>query len=219
MTAGLRELKKARVREQIVQTTIDLVRKRGYERTTVEEISGKVEITTPTFYNYFSSKEAVLGRVYAEAVRAWATTIDEQLAQDASLEFKLRALASEMAVGMLADAKLWKAVVLSGAINPALDEAQREAESLAEGSLRIHISPIGILPEIPLRLAQALNQPQQLLVRLVKKLQEFGVLLFGEIWIRSFLRQSDNRKTHDEQSEYHYRATHPVLLFDSTLQS
>ena len=135
MAIGLRELKKARVREQIVQTTIDLIREQGYDRTTVEEIARRVEITTPTFYNYFSSKEAVLGQVYAECVRSWAAAIDEQLERDVPTELRLRALVSKIAAGILEDASLWRAIIIYGDINPASNAAQREAESLADGSL------------------------------------------------------------------------------------
>ena len=75
MPSGLRERKKARMREQIVETTIALIRERGYDGTTVEEITRRIEITTPTFYNYFAGKEAVLGHYYTEHVREWPAVI------------------------------------------------------------------------------------------------------------------------------------------------
>ena len=57
---GLRERKKARLRRKIMDTTVTLCREKGYENTTLEEIVRIVEISQPTFYNYFGSKDAVL---------------------------------------------------------------------------------------------------------------------------------------------------------------
>jgi len=135
MTIGLRERKKARAKEQIVSKTIELIRERGYNGTTVEEISRQVEITTPTFYNYFAGKEAVLGHVYAEQTRAWSAVIDEHASGSESTTDKLGALASTMATEMLDDSELWRAVLVHGDINSAVNGSLREAERLAEGSL------------------------------------------------------------------------------------
>ena len=63
---GLRERKKARLRNQIAQTTHELILERGYDDTTVEEITRRVEISPPTFYNYFAGKDAVLGHIAVE---------------------------------------------------------------------------------------------------------------------------------------------------------
>ena len=62
-------------------TAVDIVREQGYEKTTVEEIVRRVEISQPTFYHYFASKDAVLrvvgehtgrkGRVEAQSISGW----------------------------------------------------------------------------------------------------------------------------------------------------
>src|SRR5439155_3024333 len=57
---GLRERKKARLRQQIIDTSIRLFRKHGYENTRVEDIVQILEISQPTFFRYFPSKDAVL---------------------------------------------------------------------------------------------------------------------------------------------------------------
>jgi len=135
MSPGLRERKKARAKEQIVATTIELTRERGFNGTTVEEISRQVEITTPTFYNYFAGKEAVLGHVYAEHMRAWSAVVEEHASSGEATAGKLSAMASKMAKEMLDDAELWRAVIVHGDLNSARNESLREAERLAEGSL------------------------------------------------------------------------------------
>ena len=60
---GLRERKKARLRQQIIDTSIRLFRKQGYEKTRVEDIVRVLEISQPTFFRYFPSKDAVLREV------------------------------------------------------------------------------------------------------------------------------------------------------------
>jgi AcrR family transcriptional regulator len=57
---GLRERKKVRLRQQIVETAVRLFRKQGYENTRVDDIVNILEISQPTFFRYFPSKDAVL---------------------------------------------------------------------------------------------------------------------------------------------------------------
>src|SRR2546429_506120 len=56
---GLRERKKARLRQQIIDTSIRLFRKHGYENTRVEDIVQILEISQPTFFRYFPSKDGL----------------------------------------------------------------------------------------------------------------------------------------------------------------
>src|SRR5260370_20062755 len=56
---GLRERKKARLRRQIVETALRLFHKRGYESTRIEDIVKVLEISPPTFFRYFPTKDAV----------------------------------------------------------------------------------------------------------------------------------------------------------------
>src|SRR4029077_5830775 len=57
--AGLRERKRARLRQQIVETALHLFRQRGYENTRIDDIVQTLEISQPTFFRYFPSKDAV----------------------------------------------------------------------------------------------------------------------------------------------------------------
>src|SRR5689334_1579110 len=57
---GLRERKKARLRQQIIETSIRLFRERGYESTRIDDIVEILEISQPTFFRYFPTKDAVL---------------------------------------------------------------------------------------------------------------------------------------------------------------
>ena len=57
---GLRERKKIKTRLAIQQHALRLIRKQGYEATTVEQIAEAAEISPSTFFRYFPTKDAVI---------------------------------------------------------------------------------------------------------------------------------------------------------------
>ncbi|WP_280457484.1 TetR/AcrR family transcriptional regulator [Nocardia carnea] len=55
----LRERKKLRTRQALIDTALDLFTERGFDNTTLDELCEAVEISKRTFFRNFSSKEAV----------------------------------------------------------------------------------------------------------------------------------------------------------------
>jgi AcrR family transcriptional regulator len=133
---GLRERKKARLRQQIIDTSIKLFRKHGYEDTRIDDIVHVLEISQPTFFRYFPSKDAVLREVGERGYACICERLQSELSSKVETEERLRRLYVSMAREVEADRKLWQAVVLSGAMNPVRSAELRGHEEAAASLLR-----------------------------------------------------------------------------------
>jgi AcrR family transcriptional regulator len=57
---GLRDRKKARKRDEIIAAAKDLFARQGIDATTMADIAAAAEISAPTVFNYFGSKDGIL---------------------------------------------------------------------------------------------------------------------------------------------------------------
>jgi AcrR family transcriptional regulator len=134
--AGLRERKKVRLRQQIIDTSIRLFRKRGYENTRIDDIVQILEISQPTFFRYFPSKDAVLREVGRRGFACTKEHLEVELSSSASTAERLREMYQAMAQEVESDRPLWRAVVLSGAMDPVRSPEMRQAEERVNSLLR-----------------------------------------------------------------------------------
>jgi AcrR family transcriptional regulator len=133
---GLRERKKVRLRQEIIKTAVKLFRKRGYENTRVDDIVQILEISQPTFFRYFPSKDAVLREVGLRAFACIEERLESELSSEATTAERLRRMYQRMAREVELDRPLWRAVVLSGAMDPVRTPDMRHPEEVTVSLLR-----------------------------------------------------------------------------------
>jgi AcrR family transcriptional regulator len=109
--SSLRERKRLRTRQALVDAATELFTRRGYEETTVADIAAAADIGTRTFFSYFASKEELLFPEGDVRVRAALDAIAARRATDRPADVLLRALsdaatASPDLVGPLAGLRL-----------------------------------------------------------------------------------------------------------------
>ncbi len=66
MKISVRETKKLRNRERILDVAFDLFSRHGFRKTTINQIAQEAEMGTGTVYNYFPSKEHLLAAIIRE---------------------------------------------------------------------------------------------------------------------------------------------------------
>jgi AcrR family transcriptional regulator len=93
-----RERKKEETRRRIFEAALELFRTRGFEATTVDEITELADVGRGTFFNYFPRKEAVLSFIAEEQVAALQELMPAMLESDeptSALMIRLLQLAAE----------------------------------------------------------------------------------------------------------------------------
>src|SRR5467141_2745615 len=148
--AGLRERKKARLRQQIVETALHLFRQRGYENTRIDDIVQTLEISQPTFFRYFPSKDAVLREVGRRAFARQAESLKSELSTKATTEQRLRRFYETLGNVTEVGRSLWQAMSLAGAMDPVRSPELRGAEAATVSLLREIIAEGQRNGEIPL---------------------------------------------------------------------
>src|SRR6202162_3329788 len=133
---GLRERKKTRLRQQIIDTSIKLFRKHGFENTRIDDIVQTLEISQPTFFRYFPSKEAVLREVGRRAFARQAEGLKAELSTKASTEQRLRRFYESLGNVTEVGRPLWQAVIVAGAVDAVGSPELRGAEAATVSLLR-----------------------------------------------------------------------------------
>jgi len=115
---GLRERKKGALRRRLAEVAIALIRERGYERATIDEIVRRADVSQPTFYKYYPSKDAILRE---HALSGFRSLMTNEVAQKGPITERIRRFLAAIAKQMTADRDVWYAIALSNAYNPIRD--------------------------------------------------------------------------------------------------
>ncbi len=82
----LRQRKKQRTREALIRAALELFTTRGYEETTVDDITEAVEVSQRTFFRYFANKEEAAHAVVEMAVAHFVDAVRARPPHEAPLE-------------------------------------------------------------------------------------------------------------------------------------
>ena len=89
---SLRDRKRARTRQALVDAAVGLFGRQGYEATTIAEIAAAADVGTRTFFSYFPCKEDLLFPETDRRVRVAVDAIAGRSPDEEPAEVLLRAL-------------------------------------------------------------------------------------------------------------------------------
>ncbi len=100
-------------KETIRNTTIELIRKRGYQNVTINDICDACDITKPTFYKYAGSKDDLILDLYDTTIKELVTDPYQFIATDSSLEQLLYIFSKLIADTMSFGSDLFSQMIIS----------------------------------------------------------------------------------------------------------
>lgn len=148
-----RERKKEETRQRIFKAAIKLFRDRGFDSTTVDEITERADVAKGTFFNHFPRKEAVLGFLSEQRLELAEANAEAVLAAPQPAREKLVEIYVDASRAYAEDRELSRFVLnelLQRAFSPAEDTGQRWESLIARvfeqgqaaGDLRRDVDPL-----------------------------------------------------------------------------
>jgi AcrR family transcriptional regulator len=90
--SSLRERKRARTRQALIDAAVELFERNGYDTTTIADIAAAADISPRTFFGYFASKEDLLFTDPDARVQTTLKAIAQRAPDDGPVDVLLRAL-------------------------------------------------------------------------------------------------------------------------------
>ncbi|MBN6040683.1 TetR/AcrR family transcriptional regulator [Amycolatopsis sp. 195334CR] len=91
------------VPRRLLSVATKLFAKKGFDRTSVQEIVEAAGVTKGAMYHYFGSKDDLLYEIYARVLREQTEQLERLMAGDAPLAERLSAAASDVVVSTIAN--------------------------------------------------------------------------------------------------------------------
>lgn len=138
---GRRERKRTETRERIFRAALELFAQQGFFETTVEEITEAADVGKGTFFNYFPSKEHVLGMLHevqlSKVAQAEATARSSKLPIREVLRQFMRSIAEEPARSQLLARGLLATIFTNDAIRELLVNTMARGRDSLEAILAL----------------------------------------------------------------------------------
>lgn len=145
-----RERKKLKTRRGLMDAALQLFCKRGYDATTVEDITEAADVAKGTFFNYFEAKDAILPAIAARELRRLEKALSSEQGAPSSAVGRIKLALRLMADNPLCEPKLarrlFAAVMHHREVQPGqalrglLTEQVRQAQ--AAGEIRGDLDPL-----------------------------------------------------------------------------
>jgi AcrR family transcriptional regulator len=91
-TLSRRERKKQETRQAILEAAVSLFHEKGFDETTIEEITARADVAKGTFFNYFGSKDALLVELRLWGIEQARAALDVEQGAPASPVARIKLL-------------------------------------------------------------------------------------------------------------------------------
>jgi len=127
-----RKSKKERTKEKLFKTAVSLFLEKGYENTTVQEITEKADVAKGTFFRHFPTKDAVLTYLGAQRLQMTKEKLMMDLANSNSAKQKIVKIFQFLAEASEADKTMTKLISYEIIKKLSSPEFEKEEENLLE---------------------------------------------------------------------------------------
>lgn len=112
-----RERKKLETKANILRASRRLFEKKGFENTSIEEITEKADVSKGTFFNHFTNKESLLAGIAEEEVDSILSYVEEELKDVTDSLEKIRLIMKRLLEDTIPYLKLTGRLMFSSIIN------------------------------------------------------------------------------------------------------
>lgn len=81
-----RQIQAIQTKEKIYNVAIELMKKKGFDNMTIEEIARNAEVSVGAFYHYFQSKSDILDEIFKQADEYYENTVSIQMSEENALD-------------------------------------------------------------------------------------------------------------------------------------
>jgi len=131
-----RERKKLETRQRLLDEALALFREKGYDETTVEEITERADVSKGTFFNYFSSKQALLSELAVWRFSQLCEAVDVEQGAPSSPLARIKLLMSMLREQALNDWRLFQRAFASRLGRPPQHPGKNKLSALVSDLVR-----------------------------------------------------------------------------------